>query len=205
MKLKDVKTGVSGVYLIQCTENGRNYIGSSKCIRRRWSSHIRELDKKIHHSIKLQEDWIKYGEDKFVFEILIECSHADSKKYELEYIQKFNSDKFGYNMNDFANSLRRRSELTSSLIFEYAQKNGYEPDGNAYWFNIFDVAQSLNMKATKLLEFFGVNSYKRWNITRPINEETYCGLNWDEEDGVQMVVLHKLFFEKDDKDFIKCF
>ena len=91
------------------------------------------------------------------------------------------------------------------LIFEYAQKNGYIPDGNAYWFSIFDVAHELNIKPTKLLNFLGVDFYKRWNITIPINEDTYCGLNWDEEDGVQMVVLHKVFFEKNDKDFIKCF
>lgn len=202
---QEVKMGTSGVYLIQCIENGRNYIGSSKCIRSRWRTHKRELDKKMHHSIKLQEDWIKYGEDKFKFEVLIECSHADSKKYEMEYIQKFNSDKFGYNFKDLKSTMRRKRKLMGELIFEYAQKNGYEPDGNCYWFNIFDVADSLNITTTKLLEFFDFNRTKRWNITIYINEDTCAGLNWDNEDGVQLVVLHESFFKKEYAEGIKCF
>ena len=70
---QDIKKDISGVYLIQCTVNGKNYIGSAKCIKSRWRSHIRELDKKTHHSMKLQEDWIEYGEDKFDFKVLKEC------------------------------------------------------------------------------------------------------------------------------------
>lgn len=202
---QDVKAGTSGVYLIQCLENGRNYIGSSKCIRRRWGQHIRSLDKKIHHSMKLQEDWIKYGEKSFEFRVLIECTHAESKKYEAEYIRSFNSDKFGYNVKSTKETNKKKHELRGNLILEYAKNNGYEPDGNLYWFNIFDIASNLNIGVTELLKFFSINYHKRWNITIPINEDTYCGTNWDSEDGVQVVVLHKSFFDKENTEIIKCF
>lgn len=203
--INGVKLDTSGVYLIQCIENGKNYIGSAKCIRTRWRTHIRELDKDTHHSIELQNDWIKYGMDKFKFEVLLECSYADSKKYEMEYINKFNSNKFGYNMSSLKDSFRKRNKLIGDNILKYAIKNGYKNDGNVYWFNIFDCAENLNITTTKLLKFFRINSLKCWNVMFSINEEDYIGLNWDNEDGVQVIVLHKSFFELENTKIIKCF
>lgn len=203
---KETQQDVSGVYLIQCLVNGKNYIGSSKHIKRRWRTHVRELDKKIHHSIKLQEDWIKYGEDNFKFEILLECSHAESRKFEMEYIEKFNSNKFGYNVKDFKDSTKRRARLTESLLLDYAKRCGYEADGNSYWFDLFDTAKELNINPTKLLEFFGLNSAMSWTITfLAADKETYYGICWDNCDGVQVTVSHESFFNNPNGEIIKCF
>lgn len=204
---QEIAKNVSGVYLIQCLANGKNYIGSAKCIRSRWRKHVNDLNKKIHHSIKLQEDWIKYGEDQFKFEVLLECSHADSKKYEMEYIQKFNSDKFGYNMKDFKDGISRRRQLTERLLLEYAINNGYKSDGNSYWFDLFDVASELNIPPTKLLDFCGLNVSKSWTIFTPMvdDEEILYGICWDSCDAVQFVVSHESFSTNPESEQVKCF
>lgn len=203
---KEVKRDTSGVYLIQCLANGKNYIGSTKCIRRRWQTHVKDLNKKVHHSIKLQEDWIKYGEDNFKFEILLECSHAESKKFEMEYIEKFNSNKFGYNVKDFKDSTKRKQKLMEYLLLDYAKRNGYKPDGNSYWFDFFNTAKELNVAPTKLLDFFHLNSAKRWNITiLAADKETYYGICWDNCDGVQVTVSHESFLNNPNGEIIKCF
>lgn len=203
--MKQISKDISGVYLIQNKINGKVYIGSAKCIKTRWRTHIRELDKKVHHSMKLQEDWIEFGEDNFEFKVLRECSHADSKKYEMEYIETFNSNTFGYNVKDLKDSMKRRYNLISNSILDYVKDNGFEEDGNVYWFNVFDCAERLNMKTTKLLEFFEVNRYKQWNVNVPISETVYAGLNWDSEDGVQIIAFHKSFFDNSNRcEMIKC-
>lgn len=204
-QIKNIKRGTSGVYIIQCEENCKVYIGSSSCIKTRWNKHIADLDKQIHHSIDLQNDWIKYGRDKFKFEILLECSYADSKKYEIEYIDKFNSKKFGYNMDSLNESIRKREKLIDNNILQYIIKNGYENDGNVYWFNVFDCAKSLNIRTEKLLSYFSINKLCSWNVVRQVSEDIYIGLNWDSEDGVQIIAYHKSFYELENPEMIKCF
>lgn len=204
---QDIKTGISGVYLIQCTVNGKNYIGSAKCIRKRWNTHIRDLERKKHHSIKLQEDWIKYGEENFDFKILKECSHADSKKYEMEYIEIFNSEKLGYNVKDTSETIEKRRDFMNRQILEYAKENGFEQDGNLYWFNVFKMSKTLNITVVSLLKFFGVNRADNWDILSEISEHIYGGLSFDGEDGVQVVMCDESYINDPytEVELIKCF
>lgn len=125
--------------------------------------------------------------------MLRECSHADSKKYEIEYIKIFNSDKFGYNAKDLADAKRRRHRLVNQLILEYAEKNGYEPDGDVYWFNIFELSKELKITVIDILKHFGVNTLTEWNVSYKVNEDTYIGICWNGEDGVQVIVFHESF------------
>lgn len=62
-----VKNLICGVYKIENFKNGRAYIGSSSDVEKRWQQHKKLLRQKKHHSYKLQEDWLKYEEDAFVF------------------------------------------------------------------------------------------------------------------------------------------
>jgi group I intron endonuclease len=68
----------SGVYQIRNTKNGKQYVGSSKDITRRFSEHRCELRKGKHHNKHLQNAWVLYGEDAFVFEIT-ELTACDQK------------------------------------------------------------------------------------------------------------------------------
>jgi hypothetical protein len=52
----------AGIYSIYCTENEKQYIGSSKDIAQRWRDHRYELRNNKHGCYHLQNAWNKYGE-----------------------------------------------------------------------------------------------------------------------------------------------
>lgn len=60
----------SGIYQIQSKSSGNSYIGSSRCIKKRWHIHRCDLRKGRHHSMLLQRAWNKYGKDGFDFIVL---------------------------------------------------------------------------------------------------------------------------------------
>ena len=62
---------ISGIYIITNKVNGKIYIGESLDIYRRWhKEHIPQLRKGCHYNTSLQEDFNKYGEENFDFDIL---------------------------------------------------------------------------------------------------------------------------------------
>lgn len=95
---------VSGIYKITNIENNKVYIGSSKDIYQRWTRHRSDLSKNKHHSIHLQRAWNKFGENKFIFEILEECPDTILFEKEQEWYNHFKcwNDEFGYNCSKVA-------------------------------------------------------------------------------------------------------
>lgn len=59
-----------GIYKIYCKENNMVYIGQSNQINQRWKSHRNDLINNKHHNNLLQEDFNKFGELAFDFEII---------------------------------------------------------------------------------------------------------------------------------------
>lgn len=59
-----------GIYKIINIQNGRFYIGSAKEFKNRWSNHYSSLRRNRHHNKFLQNDFNKYGEKTFLFEIV---------------------------------------------------------------------------------------------------------------------------------------
>lgn len=69
---------VSGIYTITNKVTGKLYIGESLDIYRRWhDEHIPQLRKNRHYNKELQNDFNKYGEENFSFEILQRYSRND--------------------------------------------------------------------------------------------------------------------------------
>lgn len=60
----------SGVYRILNIFNGRLYVGSAVDVDRRWRWHHAALGRGDHHCVKLQIDWMEFGAEAFLFEIL---------------------------------------------------------------------------------------------------------------------------------------
>lgn len=68
----------SGVYTITNKVTGKLYIGESLDIYRRWhDEHIPQLRKNCHYNKELQNDFNKYGEENFSFDILQRYSGND--------------------------------------------------------------------------------------------------------------------------------
>lgn len=94
------------IYQIKNKVNNKIYIGSTINLERRWENHIYQLKNNIHHSLKLQRAWNKYGEDNFEFSIIEEFeSDNEGDKYVREQyyldLYKPHTDK-GYNMSEYA-------------------------------------------------------------------------------------------------------
>jgi len=93
------KTTVAGIYKITNFKNGKVYIGSSKNIHNRKLSHMHCL-KTGRGNPMFQREFLDYGTDVFIFEILETCNVEDLSYKEDYYIKHYNScnkDK-GYNI-----------------------------------------------------------------------------------------------------------
>ena len=74
----------SGIYKITNIVNGKFYIGSSKYINYRLDEHKQYLRGGYHINPKLQNAWNKYGENKFIFEILEETNDDQQTLFDKE-------------------------------------------------------------------------------------------------------------------------
>jgi group I intron endonuclease len=66
--------------------------------------HQKKLQQKKHFNRYLQRAWNKYGEDSFVFEVLLICHPSECVKNEQLLIDSLNSVKNGYNIIPTAGS-----------------------------------------------------------------------------------------------------
>lgn len=95
-KIMDIKKE-SGIYCIQNTINNKVYIGQSKNIYRRFIHHKSMLNRNLHNNPYLQNAWNKYGEDKFIFEVLEYCDFENLTEKEKYYLS---DKKEYYNLKD---------------------------------------------------------------------------------------------------------
>ena len=79
-----------GIYQIRNTITGACYIGASRDIETRWSSHRGELRRGAHINPRLQNDWTLYGEVAFEFTVIEQVSSTellpDRERYHAERI-----------------------------------------------------------------------------------------------------------------------
>ena len=117
----------TGIYQIRYTKNSKCYIGSAaRSFDKRWNEHRCRLRKNQHPNHKLQHAWNKYGENTFVFEVLLYCDPEDCLTYEQIALDTIlfascNDERFrklGYNICKIAGSPlgRKHSEETKRKI-----------------------------------------------------------------------------------------
>lgn len=68
-----------GVFQITCTSNGRSLVDHSIDMESKWNRHKMELKFGNHRNKDLQNDWNKYGENGFVFEVLSELKKSEDE------------------------------------------------------------------------------------------------------------------------------
>jgi group I intron endonuclease len=116
-----MKKKTCGIYCIQNSINKKRYVGQSRNIYKRLSTHRRNLLRNMHCNPYLQNSVNKYGLEKFSFNILEECAIEDLNKKEIYYINyyKTTNRKFGYNIlfgGNSGTSGRTASEETRRKI-----------------------------------------------------------------------------------------
>ena len=67
-----------GIYEIRNAATGEIYVGSTRCARQRFNQHRSQLRRGIHHNQKLQRSWNEWGEDQFIFELVVATSDTSS-------------------------------------------------------------------------------------------------------------------------------
>ncbi len=70
-----------GVYQVRNLVNGKIFVGSSKNIPARINRHKFELRYGSENVAELQDDYNKYGEDKFIYEIIDELKPKEDTEY----------------------------------------------------------------------------------------------------------------------------
>lgn len=90
-----------GIYIIKNNDNGKVYVGQSKNISHRKSTHFYDLKNNRSHSKSMQADY-NINPDAFSFEVLCECNENELDDLERYYIQKHKSDilQYGYNLEN---------------------------------------------------------------------------------------------------------
>lgn len=96
----------SGIYEIKNQITGKVYVGSSINISARKKQHLNMLNKGIHHSVRLQNAWTKYGDSPFIFNILENVPDKqrliEREQYWINHLNAYGEN--GYNSRPIANS-----------------------------------------------------------------------------------------------------
>ena len=119
------KSKISGIYKIVNKINGKFYIGSSEDILDRWYKHQNLLNRKIHKNTKLQNAWIKYGADNFLFILVENIEKERLLEIEQNYLNECSEfPDNNYNINYYVNSIMRgrKHSIESRKKMSAAQK-----------------------------------------------------------------------------------
>ncbi len=157
----------SGIYSIT-SPSGKNYIGSSKNIDRRWYEHKSDLRLGEHHSPALQHAFDKYGEARLLFNVVLICSEDNLLMYEDLCMNAmgahYNALPFARRRDNFshtAESKRKlseahkgrkngpRSEETKKRISDALKAAGVRPPGNRGIAHSQETREKLSIAAKK--------------------------------------------------------
>ena len=116
-----------GVYQIRNTKNNHIYIGSAVNLYRRNYEHFWKFPKNTHDNIYLQRSYNKYGEEAFVFEVLLICDKENLLLYEQLCLDMFKPE---YNICKIAGNCagRKLSAKSRNKISENSKKLRHTPE-----------------------------------------------------------------------------
>lgn len=87
-----------GVYRILNQANGRSYVGQSTDIKKRIAQHFSDLRAGRHDNSDLQAEWLLFGPDSFVWEVLERTEKEALCECERKWIEALCAFSYGYNM-----------------------------------------------------------------------------------------------------------
>lgn len=82
--------GITGIYIIKNTDNGKVYIGQSVDVEYRICNHFSKLKWNRHDNTHMQRAY-NNNPSAFAWELLCTCEQSELDDLEIEYIAKYNS------------------------------------------------------------------------------------------------------------------
>ena len=188
------KRDKKGIYKITCIKNGKVYIGRSINIPSRLYAHKRSLIMNRHINKKLQEDFNKYGEESFIFEVERYTGvPLDTLYYESYYAEKYDVFNTGYNKGKLmkSKSIKKIIDNLDYYVERFTEITDKIPkDERCYRF--FEIDERAE-------EFFGLNKYDIGVMVSIIN--SYVGLR----DGLSLemnINRTEIFFTQIDTNLL---
>lgn len=87
-----MEENISGIYSIKNILNNKRYIGQTINLEKRKICHFHNLKNNSHFNYKLQKDFNEYGENNFLFEILVYCEPSGLTEYEQSFVNFYKSN-----------------------------------------------------------------------------------------------------------------
>ena len=214
----------SGIYMIKNKINGKVYIGQSVDIKKRWSSHIRNLESGTHDNFTLQCDYNKCKLEGFQFEVLKELINPTQEELlvlETQYINKFNSTIHGYNKAIFVNTNPNLKKM--QIETDIVEKDEWgvmtkEKSKNVQYTKVIVFIKKLEKQGYKIRNYNKIFSVFRdngifkyidfLNKKQNIAVDTYVSMgyfiNLIEEKMINDIKTsaYKIFITKDGEDFM---
>lgn len=151
-----------GIYLIKNKNDGKFYIGSSLNIESRFLVHKSELRNKKHGNSYLQNAWNKYGEENFVFEILMECEKDSVRELEQEFLNKSVGQDFCYNINPNADGISSK-QATENNIKRWSNPDEKIKQSDTQK-NVWKDEDLLNRHKDSVIEGLSKINREKWHI-----------------------------------------
>lgn len=114
-----------GIYKIINVVNNKFYVGSAVDLKRRKTRHFSELRNKKHSNPKLQNAWVKYGEQAFVFVVVEELpDDADLLAAENVWLKEHVGKDYCYNLgvDAIAPTLGMSGELSPTWGYKHTEE-----------------------------------------------------------------------------------
>ena len=162
------------IYRIHNVVTNTDYVGLTNNPTRRKNRHFNDLENHIHANPHLQKAFDKYGRDAFIYEILQEynCSEAEIKQHEQEWIKKLDSYHNGYNCNPGGDLSYNPGKLTKQEVYE-----------------ILSVTDKVDHKGPQLAKIYGVSVKVISNVRARHSYNNYS----DEYDKLSQIEKDRLF------------
>jgi group I intron endonuclease len=149
-----------GIYTITNTVNNKLYVGYSITLSNRKWDHWKLLKKRTHPNIHLQRAWDVYGEENFMYEILVECEkeHLPSEEHYWATMLNVHDDNYGYNIKPthpygvagLSEETKRKISVANSKRQDLSNKRKvlqFDLSGNFIkeWLSVWDVYLSTGL------------------------------------------------------------
>lgn len=140
----------SGIYTITNLITGKQYIGSSANIEKRFIAHKNTLCEKSHGNYALEADWKKYGKSNFEFSIIYRCSPI---KHILLFYENLWIDFYGienlYNMKpisslylNYDKLLKHHEKISFVMKYQKIQRINMNGDVLAIYNSVYDASKN---------------------------------------------------------------